>query len=183
MAIRYASYHFQNMSVPTPLRYEIHTEKNMFQWKQKAYPIWKLERSDNDPVWWKHSTRFKILEKILCFLPCFLPLFWGARTDNIILIWPISISLSKSFFAIASFSLLTTLVIFFWDFACMFLSTWSITAGSTISFIILLEDFHFKQDRGTLFGDFFLVCSFFLILFSSSFCFKKTPVLLFDIIV
>ena len=39
IAIRYASYHFQDRSVPTPLRYENHSEKNMFQWKQKAYPI------------------------------------------------------------------------------------------------------------------------------------------------
>ena len=39
IAIRYASYHFQNWSVPTPLRYKNHTEKNMFQWKQKAHPI------------------------------------------------------------------------------------------------------------------------------------------------
>ena len=36
---RYASHHFQDRSVPTPLRYENHAEKNMFQWKQKAYPI------------------------------------------------------------------------------------------------------------------------------------------------
>ena len=39
IAIRYASYHAQNRSVPTPLRYENHAEKNLFQWKQKAYPI------------------------------------------------------------------------------------------------------------------------------------------------
>ena len=25
------------------LYYECHAEKNLFQWKQKAYPIWKLE--------------------------------------------------------------------------------------------------------------------------------------------
>ena len=31
IAIRYASYHFQNRSVPTPLRYENHAEKNLFQ--------------------------------------------------------------------------------------------------------------------------------------------------------
>ena len=54
IAIRYASYHFQDRSIPTPLRYENHAEKNPFQWKQKAYPIWKLERSDSDPVRWKH---------------------------------------------------------------------------------------------------------------------------------
>ena len=50
IAIRYASYHFQNQSVPTPLCYENHAEKNMFQWKQKAYSIWKLERCHSDPV-------------------------------------------------------------------------------------------------------------------------------------
>ena len=42
IAIRYVSYHFQNLSVPTPLRYEDYSEKNSFQWKQKAYPISKL---------------------------------------------------------------------------------------------------------------------------------------------
>ena len=61
IAIRYASYHFQNRSVPTPLRYENHAEKNLFQWKQKAYPIWKLERNDSDPVWWKHSNSLSAL--------------------------------------------------------------------------------------------------------------------------
>ena len=30
----------------------------MFQWKQKTYPIWKLEQSQRDPVWWKHSILF-----------------------------------------------------------------------------------------------------------------------------
>ena len=55
IATRYISYHFQNRGVPTPLRYENHAEKNMFQWKQKAYPIWKLERSHSDPVWRKHN--------------------------------------------------------------------------------------------------------------------------------
>ena len=55
IAIRYASYHFQTWSVPSPLRYENNAEKNLFQWKQKAHPIWKLERSDSNPVWWKHS--------------------------------------------------------------------------------------------------------------------------------
>ena len=39
IALGCISYHFQNRSVPTPLRYENHAEKNMFQWKQKAYPI------------------------------------------------------------------------------------------------------------------------------------------------
>ena len=72
IAIRYASYHFQNRSVPTPLRYKNHAEKNMFQWKQKAYPIWKLERSHSDPVWWKHSIKqfatftFTFIGKFLC---------------------------------------------------------------------------------------------------------------------
>ena len=32
-------------------------QKNLFQWKQKAYPVWKLELSDSDPVWWKHSIK------------------------------------------------------------------------------------------------------------------------------
>ena len=41
---RYVLYHFQNRSVPTPLRYEN---------QQKAYPIWKLERGGSNPVWWK----------------------------------------------------------------------------------------------------------------------------------
>ena len=58
IAIRYASYHFQNRSVPTPLHYENHAKENMFQWKQKAYHIWKLKRSHSDPVWWKHSIGF-----------------------------------------------------------------------------------------------------------------------------
>ena len=58
IAIRYASYHFENWSVSTPLHYENHAEKNMFQWKQKVYAIWKLERSHSDPVWWKHSITF-----------------------------------------------------------------------------------------------------------------------------
>ena len=49
----YVLYHFQNRSVPTPLRYENHAEKYLFHWKQKAYPIWKLEWGDSDPVWWK----------------------------------------------------------------------------------------------------------------------------------
>ena len=56
IAIRYASHHCQNRSVPTPFHYENYAEKNLFQWKQKTYPIWKLERSDSDAVWWKHST-------------------------------------------------------------------------------------------------------------------------------
>ena len=66
IAIRYASYHFQNRSVPTPLRYKNHVEKNMFQWKQKAYLIWKLEQSDNDPVWWKHK-RFFFYKQMFLF--------------------------------------------------------------------------------------------------------------------
>ena len=36
IAIQYASYHFQNWSARTPLPYENHAEKNMFQWKQKV---------------------------------------------------------------------------------------------------------------------------------------------------
>ena len=54
IAIRYALYHFQNQSIPTPLCYENHAKKNLRQLKQKAYRIWKLEQSDNNPVWWKH---------------------------------------------------------------------------------------------------------------------------------
>ena len=57
IAIRYASYQFQIRKVPTPLHYQNHAKKNMFQWKQKAYLIWKLEQSHSDPVWWKHSIR------------------------------------------------------------------------------------------------------------------------------
>ena len=56
-AIRWVSYHFQEPSFPTPLLYENHAEKNSFQWKQKAYPIWKLEWSDSDPVRWRHSIK------------------------------------------------------------------------------------------------------------------------------
>ena len=58
IAIRYATYLFQNRSIPTPLRYENHAKKNMFQWEQTAYPIWKMELSHSDPVWWKHSINF-----------------------------------------------------------------------------------------------------------------------------
>ena len=47
-----------------PLRNESDAEKNLFQWKQKVYPIWKLERSDNDPVWWKHS--IDLFFKVAC---------------------------------------------------------------------------------------------------------------------
>ena len=61
IAIRYASYHFQNRSVPTPLHYENHGEKNPSKWKQKGYPIWKLERSDSDPVWCKHSMTYRLI--------------------------------------------------------------------------------------------------------------------------
>ena len=81
IAIRYASYRFQNRSVPALLRYKNHAEINLFQWKQKAYLIWKLERSDNDPVWWKHSIfLFSLLQISFCislllalliFLYCF----------------------------------------------------------------------------------------------------------------
>ena len=55
IAIWYASYHIQNRSVPTPSVTKIMPKKNLFQWKQNAYPIWKLERSDCDLVWSKHS--------------------------------------------------------------------------------------------------------------------------------
>ena len=58
IAIRYASYLFQNRSIPTLLCYENHAKKNIFQWKQTAYPIWKMELSHSDPVWWKHSINF-----------------------------------------------------------------------------------------------------------------------------
>ena len=64
IAIAYASYHFQNRSVSTPLRNENDAEKNLFQWKQKVCPIWKLDRSDNDPVWWKHS--IDLFFKVAC---------------------------------------------------------------------------------------------------------------------
>ena len=49
-AIPYASYHFQNRSVPIPLRYENHAQKNLFQWKLKAYLVQKLGRGDSTPV-------------------------------------------------------------------------------------------------------------------------------------
>ena len=55
IAIWYASYHFQNWGIPTPLSYADHAETISFQWKQEAYPIWKLERNDSDLIWWKHS--------------------------------------------------------------------------------------------------------------------------------
>ena len=34
-------------------------QKNPFQWKQRAYPISKLEQSNSDPVWWKHRIKVK----------------------------------------------------------------------------------------------------------------------------
>ena len=40
-----------------PSLYENHAEKNPFQWKQKSYPIWKLEWSDSDPVRWRHRIK------------------------------------------------------------------------------------------------------------------------------
>ena len=42
-------------SNPSPLRKSCW--KNLFQWKLKAYPIWKLEWGYNDAVWWKRSIR------------------------------------------------------------------------------------------------------------------------------
>ena len=35
-----------------------YAEKTRFQWKQKTCPLWKLELSDGDLVWCKHSTRY-----------------------------------------------------------------------------------------------------------------------------
>ena len=55
-AMRYVLSHFQNQSVPILLRYENHAQKNLFQWKQNAYIVRKLEQSDSNPVWWKHSS-------------------------------------------------------------------------------------------------------------------------------
>ena len=57
-----ASHHLQNQSIPNPLRcYENRAEKDLFQWKQKTYPIWELEQSNSDPVWWKHCKNGNIL--------------------------------------------------------------------------------------------------------------------------
>ena len=67
VAIRYASYHSQNGSVPNRLHYEDHAKKNLFQWKPKTYPIWKLERNDNGPVWWKHSMKTVVFSDIMSF--------------------------------------------------------------------------------------------------------------------
>ena len=50
IAIQYASCHFQNQYVPTPLCSKNRVEKNLFPWKQKTYAIWKLEQSDTDPT-------------------------------------------------------------------------------------------------------------------------------------
>ena len=50
IAIRYVSYYFQNHCVLARLRYENRVEKYLVWWKQKAYPIWKLERSHINPV-------------------------------------------------------------------------------------------------------------------------------------
>ena len=49
--IRLVSLSESELSNPSPLRKSY--RKNMFLWKQKAYPIWKLERSHSDAVWWK----------------------------------------------------------------------------------------------------------------------------------
>ena len=50
IAIQYVSYYFQNQCVLARLRYENRVEKYLVWWKQKAYPIWKLERSHINPV-------------------------------------------------------------------------------------------------------------------------------------
>ena len=42
-------------SLSISLRYKNHVQKNLFQWRRKAYLIGKLEGSDSNPVWWKHS--------------------------------------------------------------------------------------------------------------------------------
>ena len=42
IAIRYASYHFQDRSVPTPLRYENHTEKKSVPMKTKGLSDMKI---------------------------------------------------------------------------------------------------------------------------------------------
>ena len=69
------------------------------------------------------------LERILCFLDTSDTLivqidFYDnfvlkSKDRNIILIWPISASLSKSSFAIVTFLLLMKLVMFFWVFALL----------------------------------------------------------------
>ena len=56
IAIRNTSYHVQDWSVPTPLRHENHAKKTRSN--ENRRPIWKLVRSDSDPVWWKHSIIF-----------------------------------------------------------------------------------------------------------------------------
>ena len=64
LAIWYTSYHIQNRSFPTALRYENHAKNSMFQWKQKTYSIWKLERNNIDPAWCNHSTSMYITRRI-----------------------------------------------------------------------------------------------------------------------
>ena len=63
--IRLVSLSESERSNPSPLQKSC--RKNLFQWKQKAYLIWKLEQSDNDPVWWKHTRFF---------------------TKNVFILWP-----------------------------------------------------------------------------------------------
>ena len=53
--IRLVSLFESECSNPSPLRKSC--RKNLFQWKQKAYPVRKLEQRDSDPLWWKHSTK------------------------------------------------------------------------------------------------------------------------------
>ena len=43
IAIRYASYHFQNRSVPTPLRYENHAEKKSASMETEGLSDMKIE--------------------------------------------------------------------------------------------------------------------------------------------
>ena len=45
IAIRYASYHFQNRSVPTPLRYENHAEKKYVPMETEGLSDMKIERA------------------------------------------------------------------------------------------------------------------------------------------
>ena len=74
----------------TPLRYENHAEKSPSQWKQKVYPIWKLEWGESDPVWWKHSIRIlgnqEISRKCLNFIewyPSVQSSCWNERFFNL----------------------------------------------------------------------------------------------------
>ena len=51
--IRLVSLSESERSNPSPLWKSC--RKNWFQWKQKTYPSWKLERGNSDPVGWKHT--------------------------------------------------------------------------------------------------------------------------------